>query len=205
MVSHTHLSPRIRFPGEWFDQKQLPAAVCRSASSRRAAAGPQQAPQWPSAEQRCWWVPADTWTHIWHHKQLLLTGWQRHLVSTRATLMLPCGKLHLEYPNVPEVMKRGFEQLSAWLFAYESPTRRFGNLLMPHGTNTFWMTILHSYAVGVGCSTCTLPTVRMVCVFPYCQVFFLSSVKNARKCLALIIRLVGVFSTMGITVPAYPA
>lgn len=162
MASHTHLSPRIHFPGEWFDQKQLPPAVCTSASSRRAAAG--------SSVTLC--------------QAAMLASACRHLNTRRApqtTLTnrrakapclhkgnptLPCGKLHLEYPNVPEVTKRGFEQRSAWLFAYESSTRRFGNLLMLHSTNTFWMITPHSYAVGVGCSTCTLPTVRLVCVFP---------------------------------------
>lgn len=162
MASHTHLFPRIHFPGDWFDQKQLPPTVCTSGSSRRAAAG----------------------FSVTHGRAAVLASACRYLNTCRAlqtTLTkrrakapclhkgnptLPCGKLHLEYPNVPEVMKHGFEQRSAWLSAYESSTRRFGNLLMLHSTNTFWMITLHSYAVCVGWTTCTLPTVRLVCVFP---------------------------------------
>lgn len=106
---------------------------------------------------------------------------------------LPCGKVDLEYLNGPEVTKCGFERHSTWLFAYESSTS-FPNLPtvpVAHHKQILNDFILRSYTVGVECSTCMLPILQLVSIFPYHQFFFfLSSVKNALKLPALIIRLV---------------
>lgn len=118
---------------------------------------------------------------------------------------LPCGKIYLEHLNAPEVTKCGFEQpLHGYLHMNHPPEDLLTFLrFLLHITNRFWMIVLHSYAVGVECSTSTLPIFQLVSIFPYHQCFFSFKCKE-RHGTSCIDHKAGVFSTMGITVPAYP-
>lgn len=127
MASHTHLSRRIHFPGErdaWFDLKQLPPSICTNATGGRALAV-------CSVADRRRALPLGAPRY--------LSGYARGTASNsvtnrRAKALCRHGGSHA-WQNIPRASEcaRGNElwiwTASTWLFAYESSTRRFANLL----------------------------------------------------------------------------
>lgn len=96
--------------------------------------------------------------------------------------------------------------LRGYLYTSHPPEVFLTFLQFPlHITNGFFSDfVLRSYTVGVECSTCMLPIFQLVSIFPYQQFFFISF--KCKECLetSCIDHKAGVFSTIGITEPAYP-
>lgn len=138
IASHIQLSHRIHLPGErdeWFDQKQLPPAICTKATSKRAIGICSVTVCQTVLLVSTIGTSVSEYAHSTANNSVTNRR-AKALCLHEGNPTLPCGKIYLEDPNVPEVTKWGFEHHSTWLFAYESCTRRFANLLtVPVGTS----------------------------------------------------------------------